>query len=184
MSLETIEIAKAREAIQNGEPLIVSTDFGWEIAFHAEHGLHKAIEIYNHIKPLLTDYKPLVWFSSEGQQERWLDSIPEIAYDLIDQTNSEIILALSPKVENELCEYGKIRVRITQNHTFQQFINSVKAPIITLSPVKNSTNSLSTLHSEILKGVRYVVPLHDQKFIKRPEGSIALDSAGRISILE
>ena len=184
MSLEAIEITKAIEVIRSGEPLLLSTDFGWEVAFHAEHGLPKAVQFIDCLKPNEAAYRPLVWFSSEGQQERWLDPIPEIAYDLLDQTDSEIILALTPKNINKLCENDKIRVRIAKNKALQQFINRVKAPIVTLNPLKTIADSFAALDSEILKGVHYVVPLHDQKFIKRPESSIALDSAGRISIID
>ena len=123
-------------------------------------------------------------------QQRYVDEIPEIAYDLIELTDKPLTIIYDGArnfARNLIAEDGSIGIRITSEKFSSELIRRFKRPIVSTSANisgKPSPAFFDEIEPEIINAVDYVVKFRQEDRVKaEPSSIMKLGRGGEIKII-
>lgn len=182
------DIKAALEVLQKGGVILYPTDTIWGIGCDAcnEEAVKRVYEIKNRI-----DSKSmLVLMENAALLERYVEEVPEIAYDLIELSEKPMTIIYDGArglAKNLVAEDGSIGIRITTEAFSSELIRRFKRPIVSTSANisgKPSPANFGEIEQEIIDAVDYVVKYRQDDITKAvPSSIMKLGWGGEIKII-
>lgn len=183
----TSTINKAFDQLQLGNTILYPTDTVWGLGCDATNAAAVA-KIYT-LKGREESKALICLVSDIHMLERYIEEIPEVAYELLEATDRPTTIIYDNPVgiaKNLVTPDRTLAIRIPDDEFCQKLIRKFNRPIVSTSanissqPTPKSYKEIST---EILKGVDYVVNLQNEKKDSKPSTIIQLRSNGEINII-
>lgn len=182
------DIKKALEVLKNGGVILYPTDTIWGIGCDATNS--KAVERIYRIKKREDSKSMLVLMENPALLERYVDDVPEIAWDLIEITVTPLTV-IYPKAKNLapnlVAGDGSIGIRVTKEEFTAQLLQRFRRPMVSTSANISGEKSpafFDEISEEIKNQVDYIVEYRqDDTTPAKPSGIIKLGPGGRIDIL-
>jgi L-threonylcarbamoyladenylate synthase len=184
-----IEDVKAALAVlQKGGVILYPTDTIWGLGCDACN-VDAVKRIYD-IKNRVDSKSMLVLMENAALLERYIEEVPEIAYDLIELTDKPLTIIYDGAknlAKNLVAEDGSIGIRLTTEQFSSDLIRRFKRPIVSTSANisgKPSPACFAEIDQEIIDSVDYVVKYRqddNQKAV--PSSIIKLGRGGEIKII-
>lgn len=154
------EIREAARTVRSGGIIVYPTDTVWGIGCDATNA-EAVARIYALKKR--TDAKALITLvGSVAQLERWVDGIPDVAYDLIEAAVRPLTIvydAARGLAPNLLADDGSIGVRVTADPFCRGLCAAVGRPIVSTSANisgEPAPTSFAHITPEIISGADHV----------------------------
>lgn len=183
----TEEINKAISVLQEGGLILYPTDTVWGIGCDATNA--DAVNKVYKLKER-TDSKALICLvANDAMLERHITNVPEVAYDIIDlSTKPTTIIYDQPTgvAENLVSADNTLGVRVASDKFCQYLINKFRKPLVSTSAnISNqpTPKKFSEISESILKGVDYVVNLHQENRTNIPSTIIKLGNDGTVKVI-
>jgi L-threonylcarbamoyladenylate synthase len=182
------DLKNAVKALESGGTILYPTDTIWGIGCDATN--KEAIEKVYQIKERNPEKTMLILVDYPGRVERYVDDMPDIAWDLIEITNKPLTIIYPNAVnlpENLIAEDGSIGIRVVQDKFCQQLITRFKRPIVSTSA--NLTDQqyptrFKDIDKKIVDSVDYIVKWRqDEKKKASPSGVIKLGPGGEVKVI-
>ena len=182
------DIKTALAVLQKGGVILYPTDTIWGLGCDAcnEEAVRRIYDIKNRV-----DSKSmLVLMENAALLERYVEEVPEIAYDLIELTDKPLTIIYDGAknlAKNLIAEDGSIGIRLTTEQFSSDLIRRFKRPIVSSSANisgKPSPACFAEIAQEIIDSVDYVVKYRqddNQKAV--PSSIIKLGRGGEIKII-
>jgi L-threonylcarbamoyladenylate synthase len=182
------DVKAAVEVLQKGGVILYPTDTVWGIGCDAcnEDAVKKVYAIKNRI-----DSKSmLVLMENVALLDRYVDEVPDIAFDLIEMTEKPMTIIYDGAknlAKNLVADDGSIGIRITTEAFSSEMIRRFKRPVVSTSANisgKPAPSCFAEIDPEIIEVVDYVVKFRqddDQKAV--PSSIIKLGRGGEIRII-
>ena len=184
--LEDIKAAIA--ILQNGGIILYPTDTIWGIGCDACN--EEAVKRIYTIKNRVDSKSMLVLLENAALLDRYVDEVPEIAFDLIELTDKPLTIIYDGAknlAKNLIAEDGSIGIRITQEAFSIELIRRFKRPVVSTSANisgKPSPACFDEIDQQIIDAVDYVVKYRQDDMQKAvPSGIIKLGKGGEIKII-
>lgn len=182
------DIKAALEALQKGGVILYPTDTIWGIGCDA--GNEEAVNRIYSIKNRDDAKSMLVLMENAALLERYVDEVPEIAYDLIEMTEKPLTIiydGAKNMAKNLMAEDGSIGIRITTEAFSRELIRRFKRPLVSTSANisgRPSPSCFDEIDQEIIDAVDYVVKYRQDDTKKAvPSSIIKLGRGGQIKII-
>lgn len=182
------DIKKALEVLQNGGIILYPTDTIWGLGCDATN--EGAVEKIYSVKQRSDSKSLLVLVDSANRIPQYVDTMPDMAWDLIELTNKPITIIYSKAKnlpQNLIAIDGSIGIRVASDEFCQKLIQRFKKPIVSTSA--NISGELSPGNfSEISKAVKskvdYIVEHRQDDFSKAsPSGIIKLGPGSEVKVI-
>lgn len=182
------DIKKACEVMQQGGVILYPTDTVWGIGCDATNP-EAVKKIYN-IKKREDSKAMLALVDNTVKIDFYVDSAPEIAFDLIEVADKPLTIIYSRArnlAPNIIAEDGSIGIRVT-NEDFskklcQRFKKAIVSTSANISGEKTPAN-FSEISKEIIDSVDYVVTYRQDDLSKpSPSGIIKIEDGGVIKVI-
>ncbi len=181
------EIEKCLHVLQEGGLIVYPTDTVWGIGCDATN--KEAVKKVYALKER-EDSKALICLvANQAMLERYVPEVPDLAYDLMDLSTKPLtIIYDNPKgiADNLIGSDNTLAIRVASDPFCQQLIKRFRKPIVSTSanlagaPTPASFNQIS---SPILKGVDYVVALHQEASNQQSSSIIKLGKDGTVRVI-
>lgn len=182
------DIKKALEVLQNGGVILYPTDTIWGIGCDATD--EKAVQRIYEIKRREDSKSMLVLMENMNFLNRYVEEVPEIAYDLIEVTEKPMTIiypGAKNLAKNLIAQDGSIGIRISSEEFTKQLIQRFKKPIVSTSANisgEPSPTFFDEISQDVIDAVDYVVEYRqDDRTPKEPSSIIKLGAGGEIQIL-
>lgn len=182
------DIKKALEVLQNGGVILYPTDTIWGIGCDATN--EKAVQRIYELKRREDSKSMLVLMENINFLSRYVDEVPEIAYDLIEVTEKPMTIIYSGAknlAKNLIAQDGSIGIRVSSEEFTRQLIQRFKKPIVSTSANISGEPSpafFDEISPEIIDAVDFVVDYRqDDHTPKEPSSIVKLGVGGEIQIL-
>ena len=184
--IEDIKMALA--VLQKGGVILYPTDTIWGLGCDACN--EEAVRRIYTIKNRVDSKSMLVLMENAALLERYVEEVPEIAYDLIELTDKPLTIIYDGAknlAKNVVAEDGSIGIRLTTEQFSSDLIRRFKRPIVSTSANisgKPSPACFAEIDQEIIDSVDYVVNYRqddNQKAV--PSSIIKLGKGGEIKII-
>ena len=182
------DIKAALEVLQKGGVILYPTDTIWGLGCDAcnEEAVKRIYAIKNR-----TDSKSmLVLMENAALLERYVEEVPDIAYDLIELTDKPLTIVYDGAknlARNLVADDGSIGIRITTEAFSSDMIRRFKRPIVSTSANvsgKPSPGCFDEIDLLIIDAVDYVVKYRQDDTHKAVASSIMkLGRGGEIKII-
>ncbi len=182
------DIKKALEVLQNGGVILYPTDTIWGLGCDATNEV--AIKKVYEIKRRADSKSMLVLMENINLLDRYIEEVPEIAYDLIEVADKPMTI-IYPRAKNLapnlIAQDGTIGIRITTEEFTRQLIQRFRKPIVSTSANISGLPSPATfaeVSGEIRHAVDYIVSYRqDDVTPASPSSIIKLGTGGEIEII-
>lgn len=182
------DIKQAVEVLRKGGIILYPTDTIWGIGCDATN--ETAVKKIYELKQREETKSMLVLADSPGRIERYVDNVPEIAWQLI-EVNDQPMTIIYPGAKNlagNLISSDKtIGIRIANDDFCQKLITRLNKPIVSTSANisgKIAPAIFDEISDEIKKGVDYIVQWRQNDLSRRPASQIIkLGVNGEIEII-
>ncbi|WP_282166042.1 L-threonylcarbamoyladenylate synthase [Cellulophaga baltica] len=181
------EINKCIEILSNGGLILYPTDTVWGIGCDATN--EEAVAKIYALKKRANTKTMICLVANDFMLEKHVSAVPEVAYDIIDlATKPTTIVYDAPKgvANNLVAEDNTLAIRIASDKFCQYLINKFKKPIVSTSANiagEPTPQTFKEISGAILKGVDYVVNLHQDKNSETPSSIIKLGNDGVVKII-
>lgn len=181
------EINKCIEVISNGGLILYPTDTVWGIGCDATNETAVA-KIYA-LKKRVNTKTMICLVANDFMLEKHVKEVPEVAFDIIDLATKPTTIVYDNPVnvaKNLIAEDNTIAIRVASDKFCQYLINKFKKPIVSTSANiagKPTPQSFKEISQAILKGVDYVVNLHQEEKSGTPSSIIKLGNDGLVKII-
>jgi L-threonylcarbamoyladenylate synthase len=182
------DIKAALEVLQKGGVILYPTDTIWGLGCDAAN--EEAVRRIYAIKNREDSKSMLVLMENAALLERYVDEVPEIAYDLIELSDKPLTIIYDGArnmAKDLIAEDGSIGIRITAEKFSSELIRRFKRPIVSTSANisgKPSPACFDEIDSEIIDAVDYVVKYRQDDAQKAiPSGIMKLGRGGEIKII-
>ena len=182
------DIKSAIAVLQNGGIILYPTDTIWGIGCDACN--EEAVKRVYAIKNRVDSKSMLILLENSAMLDRYIDEVPEIAFDLIELTDKPLTIIYDGAknlAKNLIAEDGSIGIRITQEAFCSELIRRFKRPIVSTSANisgKPSPACFDDIDHQIIDAVDYVVKYRQDDMQKAvPSGIIKLGRGGEIKII-
>lgn len=182
------DLKKAVEVLQNGGIILYPTDTIWGIGCDATN--EKAVKKVYEIKKREDSKSMLVLMENINLLERYIEEIPEVAFDLIELSEKPVTIIYDGAkniAQNLIASDGSIGIRITTEKFTQQLIQRFKKPIVSTSANisgEPSPANYSEISEEIKSAVDYIVEYRQDDFSKSVASSIIkLGKNGEVKVI-
>ncbi len=183
----TEEINKTLEILKQGGLILYPTDTVWGIGCDATN--EAAIKRIYDLKKRTDSKSMLCLVANDAMLEKYVEKVPEVAYDLIDlQTKPITIIYDQPKgvAKNLIAEDNSLGIRVASDKFCQYLIQRFKKPIVSTSANisgQPTPRNFKEISHEIIKGVDYVVNLERDKEKSTPSSIIKLSNDGTVKVI-
>lgn len=181
------EINKCIEVLSNGGLILYPTDTVWGIGCDATNETAVA-KIYA-LKKRVNTKTMICLVANDFMLEKHVKEVPEVAFDIIDLATKPTTIVYDNPVnvaKNLIAEDNTIAIRVASDKFCQYLINKFKKPIVSTSANiagKPTPQSFKEISQAILKGVDYVVNLHQEEKSGTPSSIIKLGNDGLVKII-
>jgi L-threonylcarbamoyladenylate synthase len=182
------DIKTALEVLQKGGVILYPTDTIWGLGCDAAN--EDAVKRIYTLKNRVDSKSMLVLMENAALLERYVDEVPEIAYDLIELTEKPLTIIYDGArnlAKNLIAEDGSIGIRITAEKFSSELIRRFKRPIVSTSANisgKPSPACFGEIEPEIIDAVDYVVKFRQDDTAEAEQSSIMkLGRGGEIKII-
>lgn len=182
------DIKKALEILKNGGIILYPTDSIWGIGCDATN--EKAVEKIYKIKKREDSKSMLVLMENPALLERYIDEVPEIAWDLVEIATTPLTV-IYPNAKNLaknlIAEDGSIGIRFTKEAFTAQLLQRFRRPLVSTSANISGEKSpalFDEISEEIKNQVDYIVEYRqDDLTPAQPSSIIKLGVGGQIDII-
>lgn len=184
---EADDLREAVEVLKKGGIILYPTDTIWGIGCDASNS--EAVKRIFALKERADAKAMLSLVGSEGQLQRTVNDIPEVAWELIDAAVKPLTIiydhpvGLAPEL---LAPDGSAGIRITSEPFSRALCERLRRPVISTSANKSgqpSPASFSDISPEIIDGVDYVVRFKRDRKGGSASNIIKLGEAGRVKVI-
>lgn len=176
------DLRNALETLRGGGVIIYPTDTIWGIGCDATNS--DAVKKIYDLKRRIESKSMLALVDSEGALERWVDDIPEVAWELIEAAVRPLTIIYDhPKgiAPNLLADDGSLGVRITGEKFSRELCRRLRRPLVSTSANisgEKAPASFKDISEVILKGADYVVEYRRNEDIRSSASNIIKISEG------
>lgn len=182
------DLQKALEVLKKGGVILYPTDTVWGIGCDATNV--EAVKRIYQIKKRETSKRMLILMENPALLDRYVDDVPEIAWDLIEISTTPLTI-IFPNARNIapnlIADDGTIGIRFTREEFSKELIRRFRKPIVSSSANISgmvTPNIFAEIVSEIIDAVDYVVKYRQNETTpSQPSSIIKLDQSGRIEII-
>ena len=182
------DIKKALEVLKNGGIILYPTDTIWGIGCDATN--ENAVEKIYKIKKREDSKSMLVLMENPALLERYVDDVPEIAWDLVEVATTPLTV-IYPNAKNLainlVAEDGSIGIRFTKEAFTTQLLQRFRKPLVSTSANISGEKSpafFDEISEDIKNQVDYIVGYRQNDITPaQPSSIIKLDAGGRIDII-
>jgi L-threonylcarbamoyladenylate synthase len=182
------DIKKSLEVLKSGGVILYPTDTIWGIGCDATN--KEAVQRIYKIKKREDSKSMLVLMENPALLERYVDDVPEIAWDLVEISTTPLTVIYSNAknlATNLIALDGSIGIRFTKETFTSQLIQRFRKPIVSTSANISGEKSpafFNEISEEIKSQVDYIVEYRqDDVTPATPSSIIKLGSGGRIEII-
>lgn len=182
------DIIQAIEVLKRGGIILYPTDTIWGIGCDATN--ENAVRRIYEIKKREDSKSMLVLMENPALLDRYVDDVPEIAWDLVEITTTPLTV-IYPNAKNLaknlVADDGSIGIRFTKEEFTSRLLQRFRRPLVSTSA--NISGEKAPAHfgeisDEIKRQVDYIVEYRqDDTTPARPSGIIKLGPGGRIEII-
>jgi len=182
------DIKKALEVLKGGGVILYPTDTIWGIGCDATNA--EAVQRIYKIKKREDSKSMLVLMENPALLDRYVDDVPEIAWDLVEISTTPLTVIYSNAknlAPNLIAEDGSIGIRFTKEEFTTQLLQRFRRPLVSTSANISGEKSpafFGEISEEIKKQVDYIVEYRqDDVTPATPSSIIKLGPGGRIDII-
>jgi len=182
------DIKAAIAVLQKGGIILYPTDTIWGLGCDASN--EDAVQRIYTIKNRADSKSMLVLMENAALIERYVDELPDVAYDLIELTDKPLTIIFDGAknlAKNLIAEDGSIGIRITKEAFSSELIRRFKRPIVSTSANisgKPSPARFSDIDQGIIDSVDFVVKFRQDEIQKAvPSSIMKLGRGGEIKII-
>lgn len=181
------EIRKCLDTLKNGGLIVYPTDTVWGIGCDAtnENAVKRVYELKKR-----EDSKALICLvANQAMLERHVAMVPDAAYDIMDLAEKPTTIVFDePRgvAKNLIADDNTLAIRVASDKFCQYLINNFGKPIVSTSANisgEPTPSQFKEISEEILKGVEYVVNLHDENQNPSPSSIIKLSNDGQVKVI-
>ncbi|MBS3769537.1 MAG: L-threonylcarbamoyladenylate synthase [Bacteroidales bacterium] len=182
------DINRALEVLRSGGVILYPTDTIWGLGCDATNP--EAVEKIYRIKERDPNKSMLILVDYPARVERYVEDMPDIAWDLIEVTNKPLTIIYHQAqnlAENLVASDGSIGIRVVQDKFCQQLITRFGRPVVSTSA--NLANqpapaNFKEIDRTIIDSVDYVVKWRQNETKKSsPSGIIKLGPGGEVEVI-
>ena len=182
------DIKNALEVLKAGGIILYPTDTIWGIGCDATN--EEAVKRIYTIKKREDSKSMLVLMENPALLDRYVDDVPEIAWDLVEITTTPLtVIYLKAKnlAKNLIASDGSIGIRFTRESFTSQLLQRFRRPLVSTSANVSGEKSpafFSKISDEIKNQVDYIVEYRQDDITPaKPSSIIKLGAGGRIDII-
>ena len=184
----TEDIHVALQVLKKGGTILYPTDTIWGIGCDATNP--DAVSKVYTIKQRSDTRSMLVLLEDAGSLDRYLQEVPEIAWDLIALSDEPLTIIFSGAknlAQNLVPPDGTIGIRVTRDEFCRKLIRQFRKPIVSTSANISGNpwpENFNAIDPAILQRVDYTVKWRQEDSAKgRPSAIIRLGTKGEIEII-
>lgn len=184
----TEDIKKALEVLKNGGIILYPTDTIWGIGCDATN--ENAVQRIYQIKKRADSKSMLVLMENPALLDRYVDEVPEIAWDLIDVSTTPLTViypGAKNLAKNLVADDGSIGIRFTKEAFTTQLLQRFRRPLVSTSANISGEKSpavFAEISDEIKNQVDYIVEYRqNDNTPAQPSSIIKLGTGGQIEII-
>ena len=187
MSDINTEIHKAFEVIQNGGIILYPTDTVWGIGCDATN-VEAVAKIYA-LKKRAETQSMIVLINGEKMMYNIFKEIPEVAWQIMDLSeNPTTIILDNPRnvAANIIATDKSLGIRVVKEPFCYKLLERMKKPLVSTSANisgQPTPIAFKDISQEIIKGVDYVVNLHQDRIAGKPSTIIKLTNDSQVKVL-
>jgi L-threonylcarbamoyladenylate synthase len=182
------DINNALEVLKNGGIILYPTDTIWGIGCDATN--EEAVKRIYNIKRREDSKSMLVLMENPALLERYVDDVPEVAWDLVELTTTPLTV-IYPNAKNLaknlVASDGSIGIRFTKEAFTSQLIQRFRRPLVSTSANISGEKSpafFGEISDEIKTQVDYIVSYRQDDLVPaKPSRIIKLGPGGKIEII-
>src|SRR5690606_20888781 len=181
------EVHNAFEVIKNGGIILYPTDTVWGIGCDATNS--EAVKKIFALKKRAESKSMIALVNGDRMLYQVFNEIPDVAFRIWDLSEKPTTLILdNPKniAKEIIAEDNSVGIRIVKEPFCYNLMERMKHTHISTSANLSedpTPKSFSEINHEIIKGVDYVVNLHQDKRMDRPSTIIKLTLDNRVTIV-
>lgn len=181
------EVHNAFEAIKNGGIILYPTDTVWGLGCDATNS--EAIKKIFALKKRDEAKSMITLVNGDKMLYQVFHEIPETAFQIWDLSEKPTTLILDKprNIAREIiAQDNSVGVRIVKEPFCYNLMERMKKPLVSTSANisgEPSPKSFAEINPEIIKGVDYVVNLHQDKIMSKPSTIIKLALDGQVKII-
>lgn len=181
------EIHNAYEVIKEGGIILYPTDTVWGIGCDATNA--EAIAKIYALKQRDDSKSMIVLMNGEKMMYNVFHQIPDVAWEIWDLSEKPTTLILdNPRnvAKNIIAKDNTLGVRLVKEPFCFKLMERMKRPLVSTSANISgmfSPKTFKEISPEIIKGVDYVVNLHQDKVCKNPSTIIKLSLDNQVKII-
>ena len=182
------DIKKCVEVLKQGGIILYPTDTVWGIGCDATN--KDAVEKIYKLKQRSDNQKMIVLVSNDAMVERYVNEVPEVAYQLIEYADKPTTLILENAknlAPNILGPANSVGIRVTSEEFTSKLIERFRKPIVSTSAnIHNNPtpSNFSQIDEQIINGVDYVVHFRqDDKRENKPSSIILIKPNSEFKII-
>ena len=184
----TEDIKKALEVLKNGGIILYPTDTIWGIGCDATN--ENAVQRIYQIKKRADSKSMLVLMENPALLDRYVDEVPEVAWDLIDIATTPLTViypGAKNLAKNLVADDGSIGIRFTKEAFTTQLLKRFRRPLVSTSANISGEKSpavFAEISDEIKNQVDYIVEYRqNDNAPAQPSSIIKLGTGGQIEII-
>ncbi|NGM64696.1 L-threonylcarbamoyladenylate synthase [Sphingobacterium sp. SGR-19] len=182
------DLNKALETLKNGGLILYPTDTIWGIGCDATNA--EAVEKVFALKGREQHKSLIVLLHNDNQLAGYVNDIPEVAYDLIEYTETPLTIVYSNAknlASNVIASDGSIGIRIVRHPFCEQLLQRFRKPIVSTSANISGDASpacFDEISEQIKAGVDYIVEYgQHEKGDGKSSTVMKLDPSGKFEFL-
>jgi L-threonylcarbamoyladenylate synthase len=181
------EVIKAYEVIKEGGIILYPTDTVWGIGCDATNA-DAVARIYK-LKQRAETQSMIVLMNGEKMMYTVFKDIPEVAWQIMDLSENPTTLVLdNPRnvAPNLIAPDKTLGIRIVKEPFCFKLLERMKKPLVSTSANisgQATPKSFKQISPEIIKGVDYIVNLHQDKIAGKPSTIIKLTSDSQVKVI-
>lgn len=178
------EVKKAVNIMRQGGVILYPTDTVWGLGCDATNS-NAVARIYE-IKRRAESKALIVLTDSMTRTERYVENIPDIAWDLVDAADKPLTIIYDKArglARNIIAEDGSIAIRVTHEIFSRALCETMRVPIVSTSANvsgENTPSNFADIAKEIIDSVDYVVKYRQNETSRPSPSSIIKLSAGGV----
>lgn len=187
MSNIKTEVHNAFEVIKNGGIILYPTDTVWGIGCDATNS--EAVKKIFALKKRAESKSMIALVNGDRMLYQIFSEIPETAFQIWDFSEKPTTLILDkPRniAKEVIAEDNSVGIRIVKEPFCYNLMERMKKPLVSTSANisgEPTPKSFSEISPEIIKGVDYVVNLHQDKKMDKPSTIIKLTLDSRVMVI-
>lgn len=182
------DIKSCVEVLKNGGLILYPTDTVWGIGCDATN--EAAVERVYRLKQRTDNQKMIVLVNSDNVIERYVNDVPEVAYQLIEYADKPTTVILENAfgfAPNLLGENNSVGIRVTKEEFSRKLVERFRKPIVSTSANIHNQPTPATfpdINHIVVSGVDYVVHYRqDDKKASKPSSIILIRPNGEFKMV-